>query len=39
MLLLRASETLAETAAHLLAGVSAADDAAGKLRAVWKVKE
>jgi transposase len=39
MLLLRAGETLTGTAAHRLAEVFAADDATGKLQAVWKVKE
>jgi transposase len=39
MLLLRAGDTLTETAAHRLAEVFAADDPTGKLQAVWKVKE
>jgi transposase len=39
MLLLRAGDTLTDNAAHRLAGVFAADDATGKLEAVWKVKE
>ena len=39
MLLLRAGDTLSDTAAHRLAEVFAADDATGKLQAVWKVKE
>ncbi|MET3808956.1 ISL3 family transposase [Arthrobacter sp. UYEF3] len=39
MLLLRAGDTLSDTAAHRLAEVFAADDQTGKLQAVWKVKE
>lgn len=39
MLLLRAGETLTDNAAHRLAEVFTADDATGKLQAVWKVKE
>jgi hypothetical protein len=39
MLLLRAGDTLTETASHRLAEVFAADDPTGKLQAVWKVKE
>lgn len=39
MLLLRAGNTLSDKAAHRLEEVFATDDATGKLRAVWKVKE
>ena len=39
MLLLRAGDTLTDTAAHRLEEVFAADDPTGKLQAVWKVKE
>jgi transposase len=39
MLLLRAGDTLTDNGTHRLAEVFAADDATGKLQAVWKVKE
>jgi transposase len=39
MLLLRAGDTLTDNAARRLAEVFAADDATGRLEAVWKVKE
>jgi hypothetical protein len=39
MLLLRAGDTLSDSAAHRLADVFAVDDPTGKLEAVWKVKE
>ncbi len=39
MLLLRAGDTLTDTAAHRLEEVFASDDPTGKLQAVWKVKE
>lgn len=39
MLLLCAGDTLSDTAAHRLEEVFDADDATGKLQALWKVKE
>ena len=39
MPLVRAGETLTDTAAHRLEAVFDADDATGKVQAVWKVKE
>lgn len=39
MLLLRAGDTLTGNAAHGMEEVFAADDATGRLEAVWKVKE
>jgi len=39
VLLVHADETLTDTATHRLEEVFAADDATGKLQAVWTVKE